>query len=244
MRSVFRILLLLGLSLLLVSVLCAQQKSVSFRSFIIDDFDDPEKELKWIVRGSRAIAEGFPHIGYVESWPEALHGFNREKKKLKVLGVEAAFTQRGYNYLEIIPAKKADGGKLVPSTYGLPLTTRSIDMWIWGLNYHYTVEVHVRDPRGLVHVLYVGKTDFYGWKNMSAIIPGAIRRINMRDLLNTKGLELMKIVIWTRPMETSRNFFIYFDDIKAVTDGYKPVIDGGELADPDIRKDLWDQATQ
>ena len=45
----------------------------------------------------------------------------------------------------------------------LPGKIRSLNVWIWGSNYNYSMDLHLQDYRGVVHVLRLGKLEFNGW---------------------------------------------------------------------------------
>ena len=57
-----------------------------------------------------------------------------------------------------------------------------------------------------------------------------------------KGLELVKIVLWTRPYEKVDRFFVYFDEIKVTTDVFEQPFDGELLANPERVEQLWSNA--
>ena len=128
-------------------------------------FDDPATNGNWIVQGSKYATQGFPQMQLVRAWPEALYGKNRDSKTLFALGVHAKFDRKSYNYIEIIPAAKDSSGKLQPKAIPIPGRVRSIDMWVWGANYNYTLDAHLRDYQGIDHVLHLGSLQFAGWKN-------------------------------------------------------------------------------
>ncbi len=111
---------------------------------------------------------GFPQMQLVRAWPEALYGKNKDNKNLFALGVHAKFDRKSYNYIEIIPAEKDSSGKLQPKAIPIPGRVRSIDMWVWGANYNYTLDAHLRDYQGIDHVLHLGSLQFAGWKDLYA----------------------------------------------------------------------------
>lgn len=227
-------------SILLVTAgLSVFSQEVVLKTELIDNFDAPAAVREWIIRGSRYSAEEFPRAAYIEDWPKALHGFNKEGKPLNVLGVEAAFTRRGYNYLEIIPSLRDEGNNLVNAPIELPAYVNKVGIWVWGSNYDYTLEVHLRDYRGIVHVLPMGRLRYHGWRHLSTDIPGGVPQVDPHSLQASK-LEILKFVLWTEPRERSTNFFVYFDELRASSDRYLLVGDGDKLSDRDLRQDLWD----
>ena len=140
--------LLISFAILLLfiatSTLIADERVQNLQSTVIESFDDPDSG-QWIVQPSKFIADGLPLTVYASAWPEALFGSNNEGLDLKVLGVQAAFDRRGYNYLEFIPVITTQQGELEPAPITLPGRVRSLDLWVWGSNYDYYMEAHVRD---------------------------------------------------------------------------------------------------
>lgn len=235
-----------------------------------DNPDDPENyewnSSKWIVRGSKfatkiydengEVTQEFPEKAYIESWPNSLFGTNPEDKPLKVLGIHGRFDRKGYNYIEIIPAVENQEGELVPrqpdmtddegkvilgNEITLPGRTQNIDLWVWGSNYDYYLDIHVRDYKGIVHTLRTGSVKYTGWKNLQTSIPNYIPQegghVTSGGYL--KELKLVKLVLWTRPHEDVNDFYIYFDQIKTLTDAFVTRFDGDDLADKQTIQEVW-----
>jgi hypothetical protein len=53
-------------------------------------------------------------------------------------------------------------------------------------------------------------------------------------------MELVKIVLWTRPEEAVDGFHFYLDQVKVLTDVFETPFDGEGLADPDFVQQTWD----
>ncbi len=208
------------------SPMMAENTTVNLVSRVIESFDNPEESI-WIVRGSKFITEGFPKSSFVDAWPEALFGANKEGLDLKVLGVAAKWDRQGYNFLEFIPADQE--GNLKPIT--IPGKVKSIDMWVWGSNYNYYLEVHLLDYKGIVHTLKLGDLNFTGWKNLKVDVPGTIPQTG--GYLTSQGfsreLKLVKLVLWTTPRERVDDYVIFLDHIKVLTDVFIPRFDGDDL---------------
>jgi hypothetical protein len=265
--------LVLLASFLLSSPVFADKTTENLMSFVIDSFDNPEdreaaewNSSEWIVRGSKFstkvydedgnVVDQWPKSTYLEAWPEAFFGANKEERDLKVLGVNGRFDRQGYNYIELIPAVENDEGELEPrhpdmmDEYGnvilgneitLPGRTKIIDMWVWGSNYDFYFEIHLRDFKGIVHVLNMGNLKFTGWKNLRVNIPSSIPQeggyVTSGGYL--KELKLVKMVLWTRPNERVADFFYYFDHMKTLSDMFVSRFDGDELADTDRIQEIW-----
>lgn len=242
---------LLGLSLvaaLLVPMVsfAQQQATTNYQSFVLEDFDDPA-ESRWVVKGGKFISEGYPRVSYVRTWPQALYRREPEGRELRALGVQAAFDRQGYNFLEFIPSEENEDGEMVPRGIPIPGRVRYMDMWVWGSNFDYYMEVHLKDYRGMVHVLNLGDINHTGWRNLRIQIPHWIPQ-DARYIAelragqftsDLRGLELVKLVLWTRPQERVNGFFVYLDEIQVQTDMFRQPFDGEDLREPDYVQQLW-----
>ena len=219
---------------------CADEVVQNFESRIIESFDDPDAQ-QWYVRGSKFVAEGFPLMTYADAWPEAIFGRNRDGLDLKVLGAKAAFDRKGYHYLEFFPVVEGQSGELEPTTISLPGRVKEIDLWAWGANYDYYLELHIRDFTGRVFVLHLGGLGYVGWRNLRATIPGYIPQAGgyITDGGIGKPLQLIKIVLWTRPHESVAGFNFYLDQIKVLTDTFVTRFDGDDLAEAETVEQIW-----
>jgi hypothetical protein len=126
-------------------------------------------------------------------------------------------------------------------------------MWVWGSNYNYYIDIHVRDYRGMVHVLRLGDINYKGWRNLKIEIPPFIPQ-DVKFVPARKSLELVKIVMWTRPEETVTGgldeagkvvpIFVYLDHIKVISDMFENPFDGSGLADPEKLTKVWASGDQ
>ncbi|MCK5674657.1 MAG: flagellar filament outer layer protein FlaA, partial [Spirochaetales bacterium] len=105
-------------------------------------------------------------------------------------------------------------------------------------DFDYYFEVHVRDTNGVVHVLNMGGLAKIGWNNFYTDIPGYIAQTG-KYVPYLKSLELVKIVIWTKPTENVSNYFVYFDQIKILTDTFITRFDGDGLAGKESAAEIW-----
>ncbi|MFW5880192.1 MAG: flagellar filament outer layer protein FlaA [Spirochaetota bacterium] len=235
------------LVVLLTAAAVADEATTNWQAIILEDFDDGDS--RWIVRGGKFLAveeEGAGQYDYPfeyqivqDVWPEEMG--RPEAETPGVLGVQAAFTRRGYNYLEFIPVEDEDDedGNPVPRPITIPGRPMSIDVWAWGSNYSYYLEVQVRDYRGIVHNLKLGDLGYAGWRNLRAEIPNYIPRA-VRFVPARRQMELVKIVLWTRPEESVAGFHFYLDQLKVLTDLFETGFDGEGLADPEFVRETWD----
>jgi len=221
-----RILILMGVCIfLLVPVILPAQylgqgfKMEDIRSIVLDGFENNDNN--WQVTASRFTVDGYPKLkAGVEGAPIALKGTYAEGDNSYVMGVRSSYTRKGYNRLWIYPEKEIV----------IPGAAKKIDVWVWGANYYYNMEVHLRDYRGIVHKLPLGSLHFIGWRNLSVEIPRQIPQF-IRYLPMEKPLTFVRFAIWTEPGERVDDFYVYLDHLKVLTDVYRERFDGDVLAD-------------
>jgi len=216
-------------------------KTITARS--IASFDDPATNKNWIVQGSRFATKDYPQMTLVKTWPESVYGKNKENKALYALGIHGKFDRKGFNFIEIIPAKKGSDGKLTPESIPIPGRANEIAMWVWGSNYNYLLDAHIRDYQGIDHVLHMGSLQFAGWKNLVASIPPSIPQAR-RYIPRYQALEVTKFVLWTAPDEKVDDFYLFIDEVNVLTDLFESRFDGDTLADADTLNDLWKQGSK
>ncbi len=236
-RKASTCLLIISLLLFISAFVFSDEVTVNYTSKVIESFDNPNAR-PWIVRGSKFATEGYPKMTYANAWPEALFGRNKDKKDLKCLGIHGKFNRKAYNYIEIIPAKKDKDGNLVPSPIQLPGRVKAIDLWVWGSNHDYYLEVHLRDYQGIEHVLRLGSLNYAGWRDLMVTIPSSIPQ-SRRYLPRRMSLQLTKFVMWTKPTEDVSDFYLYLDQVKILTDTFESRYDGDNLVEPDVIKKIW-----
>ena len=235
---------------LLADSVFSDEATENLQAFVVESWDNPD-ESPWIVRGSKFSSiiktdsgdDVYPKMGFVNSWPSNLHRKQPEGKTLRVLGIHGKFDRRGYNYLEIIPAKKNSSGELEAREVLLPGRVKNMDIWVWGANFDYYLEAHLMDYRGINHVLNFGSFKYTGWKNLTVHIPTYIPQ-SVVYAPALKGLKLIKFVMWTRPSERVDDFYLYLDEFKVFTDMFESIWDGEDLANPQRVEELWSEAVK
>jgi hypothetical protein len=201
------------------------------RSVLLDGFENEDNN--WQVSASRFTHEDFPQLKMgIEGAPIALSGaVTGAEENRYILGIRSAFTRKGYNQVWIYPEEEIV----------LPGEVQKLDVWVWGANYSYELEVHLRDYRGIVHKLSLGSLAFIGWRNLSVVIPNSIPQY-IRYLPMERPLTLVRLVIWTTPTERVDDFICYFDHLKILTDMFRDRFDGDRLADES--REIWGMASE
>lgn len=244
-----------------IAVLSAygQEKTVDLTSIVMERFDGNTThewndgryprtfEFSWALSASKFATKttdngkevNFPVMAYIDTWPIALYGYNREGKEIKSMGVHGRFDRRGYNWIDMYPVG-SDG--TTPFEVPIPGRVRYIDLWVWGSNLNFYMEVYLRDFQGVIYSVPFGSMEHAGWKNLRAQVPTYIRQAK-KVLPNLAQLKFVKLRIWTQPSAPVDNFYIYFNQLKVLTDVFEYPFDGDELSDPDYVPQLWANST-
>lgn len=227
----------------------ADEATTYLQSIILESFDANQTgtpQYGWYAQGSEFITKGYPRWTYVHAWPHQLFGSNPQNPNLRVLGINGAFDRQGYNRIDIFPVKEdAKGqvvrdanGNVIPEPIPIPGRVKTLDLWVWGSNHHFTLDVELEDYTGEMHVLSLGSLDFAGWEDLMVQIPPSIPQ-SVQTIPKLRGLKLVKFMIWTSPSANVSNFYVYFDQIKVLTDTFETRIDGEELASPAFVQQVW-----
>ena len=245
----FKIICLVVLACITVFSGYGQGRTITWESRILESFNgDDDAPYLWRTRASRFASivrdnngqpvqdangnsERFPRSAFVEAWPVQVFGYTRPNDTpLRSLGIHGQFDRRGYNWIDLYPvsAENPDGG---PVEITIPGTVQTIDCWVWGSNFRFYIEVYLRDFRGVVHALRLGDISYIGWRNLSVNIPNTIAQ-SRRTLPAHQSLTFVKFRIWTQPVERVDDFYIYFKQLKVLTDMFNPLFDGNDLAEP------------
>ncbi|BDC95650.1 flagellar filament outer layer protein FlaA [Treponema sp.] len=159
---------------------------------------------------------------------EPLQG-DEDAPDTRVLGVKVEFFHRGLNSFYI------------RSTRPIPIegVTKTISLWVAGRNMDHSLYVLVQDYYGNNFELYVGSLGFSGWKKMQVAVPptpdgehGIIQQSAYDGI--RPGLRIVGFRVDCDPMLARGTYYLYFDDLRAVTDLYDV-----ENRDEDDMRDDW-----
>ena len=146
-----------------------------------------------------------------------------------VLGTRVDFLRRGYNSFTIRPIRP------------IPIegVTKTVSMWVVGRNFNHDLSLLIQDFFGKNYEIYMGKLNFQGWKRLTVAIPpqtsdglGVTQRSYHYN--NQMGIRITGFRINCDPMESYGSYYIYFDDLRAVTDLFAE-----NNRDPDDMADGW-----
>ena len=109
------------------------------------------------------------------------------------------------------------------------------DKYVLGtkVNYNHTLKIEFQDYRGQAQSLTVGTLNFIGWKKMTVAIPPSILQTEYHYSARS-GLKITGLEIECDPMEAYGTYYVYFDDMRAVTDLF-----GESKRDSDDMSDDW-----
>ena len=149
--------------------------------------------------------------------------FGIEEADKFVLGTKVSFYRRGVASFGIRPVRP------VP----IEGITKTVSVWVAGRNTNHVLELLVSDHFGNTAVLNMGKLNFSGWKKVTVSIPP---NIVQRDYHynNKMGIMIEGFNVQCEIDETYGNYYIYFDDLRAVTDLFAE-----ENRDLDDMNDSW-----
>lgn len=144
-----------------------------------------------------------------------------------VLGVRVDFLRRGHHHFTVRPVRP------------IPIegVTRTVSVWVAGRNSNHQLFLLVRDMQGRNHSIYMGDLNFQGWRQLTAVIPGqpidgnGIIQRSHRNFHQRMGIEITGLRVHTDPSESYGSYYIYFDDLRAVTDLFSMGRDPDDMVD-------------
>jgi len=140
-----------------------------------------------------------------------------------VLGVKVEFFGRATTSISIEPTRPI----------AVPGIAKLISVWTVGRNFNHNLKVVLEDHFGKRLILPMGKLNFSGWKKLTVAIPAGLEQRNPH-YSNISGVKILGFVIEPELTETIGSYFVYFDDLRVVTDLFSE-----ETRDPDDVPDNW-----
>jgi len=226
-----------------VGMVCAQNAVGEVDPYEIG-IDTAQQQLKEV------SVDKFEHEGFWVSYMSSDEGYTtsklftggpsgkepiREEEGLNipdkfVLGVRVDYLRRGYNSFFVRPMRP------IP-VEGI---TKTVSVWVAGRNFNHDLVLLIQDYFGRNYEIYMGKLNFQGWKKLTVAIPpqstdgvnGVVQRSYHYN--NQMGIKIMGFRIDCDPMEAYGNYYVYFDDLRAVTDLFAE-----NNRDPDDMADGW-----
>ncbi|MCC6275776.1 MAG: endoflagellar filament sheath protein [Leptospiraceae bacterium] len=180
------------------------------------------KILKMIQRGT--MKDVFDE----KTVPDALANESEQEKqeqrtrinKNHILGVKTYFTNRGFDRVEVAP----------PHEYIIKGKARQVSVWVLGRKYRHTLFAKFRDYKGTTHNVRLGRLDFFGWRKLTATIPGYLPQSTRFALLD-KNLHFVSLFVTSDVHEIGGNFYFYLDDLEVRADKTDARYPGYEIKD-------------
>jgi len=124
-----------------------------------------------------------------------------------VLGVKVQHLHRAVTSFTVTPVQPLP----------IPGITKTISIWVVGRNVKHQLFVLLDDQFGNRAKVPLGDLAFTGWKKLTAAIPPNIRQTDPRYPSKT-GISIHAFEVETDPAESYGSYYIYFDDLRAVSD--------------------------
>ena len=142
---------------------------------------------------------------------------------VNVVGAKVSFYRRGVMDFTLKPIRP------------IPIEgiTKTVSVWVAGRNTNHTMELLITDHFGNSAVIPMGKLNFSGWKKLTVTIPPNVVQRNYH-YTDKMGISIVGFNIKCDIDETYGTYYIYFDDIRAVTDLFAE-----ESRDRDDMMDAW-----
>lgn len=183
--------------------------------------------------------EGNPSDLQPERWTPDKKGM--EKKQC--LGIHFKFKYPGYNSVAVIPPPEVQwddptkkvmtydsrsGVEIQERAIELPGRAKGVSLWFHGRGNPYILECWVKDYKGDVHILKMGSLNFVGWRPLKAWIPTNVPQETM-SYPQTRITKIVRFVIRGLPEAPSEDVYMFFDQIKVLTDVFEVNFDGQQL---------------
>lgn len=140
-----------------------------------------------------------------------------------VLGVKVAFNHRSHANVSVRPKKPIK----------IPGITKALSIWVCGRSFRHRLYVHLIDHKGDEMMISLGLLDFAGWKRISIPVPATIKQEEYHNI-EWRGVSFSGMTIQTDPEDSYGSFYVYFDELRAVTDIFQE-----ENRDEDDMTDGW-----
>ena len=139
-----------------------------------------------------------------------------------VLGVKTYFVDRGFDRVEVKP----------PHEYVVDGRAVQLSVWVLGRQFRHTLYVKLRDYRGTIHKLKLGRLDFFGWRKLTVTIPSWLPQ-SARYAMVDKKLHFVSLFVVSDVHEVPGEFYFYVDNLNIKTDISEADYPGSQI------KDTW-----
>ena len=145
----------------------------------------------------------------------------REGKEDNVLGARVDYLRRGHSTFAIRP------------TFPIPIEgeTSEVSVWVAGRNFNHQLKLIFQDFWGRVYeVPFDRRLNFQGWQRLTAYIPINVDQMSVHSNA-PMGIKILGFRVYCDPMEARGTYYIYFDEMTAITDLTRSVRDPEDMID-------------
>ena len=199
---------------------------------VIEDFEEAEdwkakstsplgetRTIKIVQRGPiRSAVDGGERV--YDDEPYSLE--QNPERPNHIMGIKTYFKDRGFDRVEVKP----------PHYYLINGKARQFSIWVLGRNFRHTLYLKLKDYRGRIHKLRLGRLNFYGWRKMNLIVPGWLPQSTRYTLLG-RHLKFVSLFVTSDYHEPEGEFYFYLDGFKMLVDRRENSYPGSEI------KDTW-----
>jgi hypothetical protein len=181
------------------------------------------KTLKMIQRG--LIKDVFDEKSTPDAYDVKTGSYSDAKQeerigKNHILGVKTYFANRGFDRVEVAP----------PQEFIIKGKARQVSVWVLGRKYRHTLFAKFRDYKGNTHNIRLGRLDFFGWRKLTAPIPGFVPQSTRFSVLD-KNIRFVSLFVTSDVNEPAGEFYFYVDDLEIRTDKQESLNPGFEVKD-------------
>jgi hypothetical protein len=192
----------------------------SLTNFLVDNFEDAGS---W--QGSMPNDLGIIRVLRREGGPKDLRSADSNANRY-VLGAKVNYFKTGPSWFAVSP----------PKDVAIPGASRSFTMWVAGRSFNHVLKILYKDFNNEPRFSVFGKLNFPGWQKLQAQVPPSVIQDNykLNAIDHPRGIRLTSLLIECAMEETSGEYFVYFDDLRAQTDMFVE-----DNRDPDDPQDDW-----
>lgn len=143
---------------------------------------------------------------------------------ISVMGIKVTFSRRAIGTIVLKPSRP------IP----VPGYVQSLSVWADGRNTEHLISILVEDINGKELLLPLGKLNFYGWKQLKTAVPPN-KLVQHEKGMKNSGLLIKAIQIKTSINDSKGVFYLYLDDLRAVTN----LVEEKQYADEGSISDAW-----
>jgi hypothetical protein len=136
------------------------------------------------------------------------------------IGVKTYFAEKGFDRVEIIP----------PHPWIIKGKLREVRVWVLGRRFAHTLYAKLMDYKGNIHLVKLGKLNFFGWKDMKVIVPGYVPQ-SIRFGFLDKNIKLLSLVIVSDLRDSAGVYYVYFDNLRIIVDESDFAYPGADIRD-------------